>query len=316
MYNMSLENILKNQISIEDYFGIVDQLTDSLEKMQREDMQIVLDISRMSIKDGKLQFSIEMDDAIYELTRIKEFIKSMTFQCVFGTDEQCAAVTKFLKLIDTVSEVNFYRVVRQFCAEQLNLQTIEHAKPIQHQQANYNKQIHYMQNSADGETGVLSNSFWENLENQYNSQSVNDGRMGNASGFQNVRPSENLSDNEANGETGVLDPSFWQQISQGGSGRIHNNSGRLVHAKTGKVVVINKQNFWIGKGEVDLKIDKETVSRKHAQIIVKQNHYFISDNDSTNKTFVEGKEIPPKASIELFDGMHIKFANEEYVFQM
>ena len=31
---------------------------------------------------------------------------------------------------------------------------------------------------------------------------------------------------------------------------------------------------------------------------------------------VDGKEITPKASVELFNGMHVKFANEEYIFQL
>ncbi|MBO5986320.1 MAG: FHA domain-containing protein [Lachnospiraceae bacterium] len=122
------------------------------------------------------------------------------------------------------------------------------------------------------------------------------------------------------GETGVLDPNFWQQLqggaAQGAQGVQRCHSGRLVHAKTGNVTVINKENFWIGKGDVDLKIDKDTVSRKHAQILVRQNHYFITDNGSTNKTYLEGKELPPNASVELYNGMHVKFANEEYIFQL
>ena len=186
-----------------------------------------------------------------------------------------------------------------------------------------------VQGGNDGETGVLGDDFWKRLENQ--NQNLNQNQYESPAGYQNqyASPVESAGYGRyeaasANGETGVLDPDFWKKLSQGtsgagvsGAGVQRQATGRLVHAKTGNVVVINKENFWIGsRGDVDLQIDKDTVSRRHAQILVRQNHYFISDNDSTNKTFVEGKEIPPKASIELYDGMHVKFANEEYIFQL
>lgn len=294
MYNFPLKQVIRNQISVEDYFDIMYQILLSIEDSRREDVQVVLEASKMSVKDGKLQFDVERLDGVYELTEIKNFIKGITFDCIFEKNEDCTTVTKFLQMTDSVSEVNFFQVMIRYCETQLGIMDAQQG--VQENRAaaaNYSGRL--VQAGNEGETGVLDNDFWKRLENS-NQPKIS----------------------SANGETGVLDPDFWRKLSQNQPGGAAHGSptGRLVHARTGNVAVINKENFWIGKGDVDLKIDKDIVSRKHAQIIVRQNHYFIFDNDSTNKTYVDGKEIPPKASVELYDGTHVKFANEEYVFQI
>ncbi|MBR3469892.1 MAG: FHA domain-containing protein [Lachnospiraceae bacterium] len=352
MYNIPIEQIIGNQITVQDYFDLMLQLLEDLEETRNEGVQIVLATSRMRVRDGKLQREVDPDAQVREMADIKEFVRNMTFDCVFHPDENCAAVTKFLQTIDSVSEINFFNVMIQFCKEQLGLVTPMRspsgrlvsgrtAPAPAPAPAPY-------QGSNDGETGVLSDDFWQKFgqqtqaqpqtqyqqqpqyqqtqyqqtqyqqqyqqpENSYGNGYANSyGNQGGYSGYEAM--------GGTGGETGVLDPNFWQQIqggaSQGAQGAQRRNSGRLVHAKTGNVTVINKENFWIGKGDVDLKIDKDTVSRKHAQILVRQNHYFITDNGSTNKTYLEGKELPPNASVELYNGMHVKFANEEYIFQL
>lgn len=295
MYNFPLKQVIRNQISVGDYFDIMYQFLLSVEDSRREDMQMVLDASKMSVKDGKLQFDVERVDGVHELVEIKNFIKGITFDCIFEKTENCATVTKFLQMADSVSEVNFFPVMIRYCETQIGIvDTQQGAQESRVVPADSPGRL-VQTGGNDGETGVLDNDFWRRLEN------------GN--------PPEISS---ANGETGVLDPDFWRKLSQNqpSSATHASPTGRLIHTRTGNVTVINKENFWIGKGDVDLKIDKDTVSRKHAQIIVRQNHYFIFDNDSTNKTYVDGKEIPPKASVELYDGTHVTFAHEEYVFQI
>lgn len=127
-------------------------------------------------------------------------------------------------------------------------------------------------------------------------------------------------------ETGVLDQAYLQRaLNSSVSSRVTNTYQssatqkivQLVNTKNGSVTTINKDTFWIGKGaDCDLRILDETVSRKHATIIVKNEHYFICDNESTNKTFVNNKAIPAKASVEIFDGTKIKFSNIEFSFRI
>lgn len=126
-------------------------------------------------------------------------------------------------------------------------------------------------------------------------------------------------------ETGVLDPAYLQKaLHSNPSSRLYEPAQeqtqrclQLVNTKSGSITDIDKDLFWIGKGaDCDLRILDETVSRKHASIMCKNNHYFLCDNGSTNKTFVNNKEIPPKASVEIFDGARIKFSNVEFSFRI
>jgi hypothetical protein len=277
-HKISLETFVKRRIKAEDYFNIVYQLIRTMQSVQREGRQVVLDMSCLGMSGDRLRYSIAMEDGIYEIPAIREFIKQLAFQCIFEEGQQLVPVTQFLQTIDRVAEINFYPIVLQYCENQLHIPAGG-------------------TNPADGETGVLEEGFWENLESKYKKDTTL------------------IQENQTSGETEVLDTAYWQQLS-GASGQLRTAQARLVHSRTGKVTVVNKENFWIGKGEVDLKIDKDIVSRRHAQIIVRQNHYFISDNDSTNKTYVDSREIPAKASVEIFNGTHIKFANEEYIFQI
>ncbi len=160
-----------------------------------------------------------------------------------------------------------------------------------------------IQQPANDETGVLDISFWQNL-NSPNQAAYQEEVFGN-------------------GKTCVLDPAFWETaLKSTPSTRLEREPvqnrvyGRLVHVKTGQQTMIHRDYFWIGKEGVDLQIEKDVISRRHAVIVCQANHFFISDNDSTNKTYVDNKEIPPKATVEIFNGTRLKFANEEYIFQL
>ena len=58
------------------------------------------------------------------------------------------------------------------------------------------------------------------------------------------------------------------------------------------------------------------VSRIHADIIRKDDTFYIRDKGSTNGTFIDGVRIPPQEEIELFDGDEIKLANECFEFHL
>ncbi len=92
---------------------------------------------------------------------------------------------------------------------------------------------------------------------------------------------------------------------------------RLRRMKTGEEVSINKPVFRVGKeeGYVDYLIsDNPAVSRSHADIITRDGHYYIYDNNSTNKTYVNNIMIPSLRNVEIEEGSHIRMANEDFIF--
>ena len=53
----------------------------------------------------------------------------------------------------------------------------------------------------------------------------------------------------------------------------------------------------------------------HGYISVENGCYCITDNNSSNKTRVDGKTIPPNKPIPLKDGSMFSLANEEFLFR-
>lgn len=291
----SLKDYIKGHISVLSYFELVKQLVDMLKKVQGEGIQVVLDMDKMTLKNSQLQFQLITEESVYESARIKSFLKDFTFECIFSGEEDCTKVTEFLHFLDdTWNGVELLDIKRFITGGQpVNVPNQLNPYPAQM--------------PGDGETGVLDVSYWENLEKQYGGQA---GPSNQASYMGQAN----------NGETGVLDPSFWDTALNSTPsqrlGRVARTAPvpKLVHNASGRTVVINKASFWIGKDDVDLLIDKDVISRKHAEIIVRGNSYFIIDNNSTNKTYVDGKAIPGKATVEIFNGTKVKFVDEEYTF--
>jgi hypothetical protein len=82
---------------------------------------------------------------------------------------------------------------------------------------------------------------------------------------------------------------------------------------------INKPVFRIGKERsyVDYFVaNNNAISRIHADIITKNNYFFVKDENSTNGTYVNGNRLSPNEEVQVFDGDIITFANEEFEFHI
>lgn len=73
-------------------------------------------------------------------------------------------------------------------------------------------------------------------------------------------------------------------------------------------------NFLVGKkrDEVDGYIGRDTISRIHSRLFVRQERLFIADANSTNGTFVNEIAIAPGKDVEIFAGDRILFADVGY----
>jgi len=77
---------------------------------------------------------------------------------------------------------------------------------------------------------------------------------------------------------------------------------------------ITEESFLIGKkrDSIDGYIGRDTISRIHSRLVVREGHLFIADVNSTNGTFVNGVAIEPGKDVEIFQGDRILFADVEY----
>lgn len=92
---------------------------------------------------------------------------------------------------------------------------------------------------------------------------------------------------------------------------------KLTRRSNGEVILINKETFVIGKERARVNgciTGNKAVSRVHATIMLKPDGFYIVDNDSTNKTYINGSVIYPMNETKINSGDIIKLANEEFDF--
>ena len=93
----------------------------------------------------------------------------------------------------------------------------------------------------------------------------------------------------------------------------------LVRIKNNERIIVDKPVFRIGKEKsyVDYFIgDNRAISRSHANIISREDKYFVVDTNSTNHTYVNGQMIRSNMETEIVHGTKIRFANEDFEFNL
>jgi len=93
----------------------------------------------------------------------------------------------------------------------------------------------------------------------------------------------------------------------------------LLRKSNNEIIEINKTIFRIGRKQdvCDYVIaDNASISRNHADIILKNDQYYIIDNRSANKTFVNKSEIPPAKEILINYEDEIKLGTECFIFKI
>ena len=78
------------------------------------------------------------------------------------------------------------------------------------------------------------------------------------------------------------------------------NAGKRIHLTSGVVT--------LGRREVDVRIDDQYVSQRHAQITFDGDAYYVTDLGSRNKTVLNGCELTPQQPHRLNDGDRITVA--------
>lgn len=88
----------------------------------------------------------------------------------------------------------------------------------------------------------------------------------------------------------------------------------LVCEQTGEVVPLTKFPFYIGcaKEYADFVPAGEGVSRIHCCISKRENNYYLSDLNSTNGTYLNGKEVVPGKDVLLSANDEIRICSQEF----
>lgn len=117
------------------------------------------------------------------------------------------------------------------------------------------------------------------------------------------------------GETTLLDSGAGETTLLGDAG----STAYLIRKKNGEKIAITSQNFAIGKERRRVNYcisDNTSVSRYHAVITKKGSDYYITDQKSSNFTFVNGVQLSPYNETLLTDRSTIKLSDEEFEFHL
>ena len=93
---------------------------------------------------------------------------------------------------------------------------------------------------------------------------------------------------------------------------------KLKRKSSNEIINVNTSVFSIGKSESDnyyAITNNAAVSRKHAEIRLKNNQYYIVDCNSTNGVKINGKKIKPAVEYKIKSGDKIHLANEEFLVE-
>ena len=91
----------------------------------------------------------------------------------------------------------------------------------------------------------------------------------------------------------------------------------MIRLSNGEKIVVDSDVFNIGKAGKDNNYrisDNVAVSASHAEIVTRNGHYYVSDLDSLNYTYVNGDRIGSNIPKKLESGDIISFADEEFKF--
>ena len=93
----------------------------------------------------------------------------------------------------------------------------------------------------------------------------------------------------------------------------------LIRLHTGTAQPVDRLPYRLGKepSYADFCITgNAAVSRSHADIQQDEQGYWLTDNNSKNHTYVDGKRLVPGQPCQVFHGTHFFLANEEFVFEL
>ena len=91
----------------------------------------------------------------------------------------------------------------------------------------------------------------------------------------------------------------------------------LIRVSTQERIIITGNNFSIGRDyDMNYRIPENiSISKHHCSFVSTNGTWYVMDNKSSNKTYVDGKLIEPKQYVPLHDTSEIILANEKFIFR-
>jgi hypothetical protein len=259
------------------------------------------------------------------------FLSEFPYKLVFNKHEDNSYVGDYMQFFKSSSSLStnaIERFVLQLAGKSVN----KNHTPSSDISKNHNEQ----RNTASGDTGKIAYDPLRQNRNNRNEPNKNNickscnnsnsasSKFCNSCG-ETLNSSEYRPDYGANEEERSAGGTTVLGVSSPGTTVLGEYSGNdtvypfLLRERNKEKIFVDKPCFRIGKEKqyTDFFISGNTaISRGHADIITRNGQYFILDHNSTNKTRVDGRIIPPKQEYEIFPGTKLRLADEDFEFNI
>lgn len=326
---VSLAERLKKPIGKYDFLFIMEQIVDIFHKLNANSLtasHVVLDIRHVFINETTkevLFLYLPLEQAGEE-TDIFAFMESIIYSVISAQEEDMDYISRFVYFIKSLDAYDGEKIERFIKSEDKSVVSTIKRHDARKSGTMTGKAAapHNRYSGKDpAVTGLLDNNdarrFLDN--NDATGLLDSDGATGlldnnEATGLLDSDEATGLLDSDE--ATGLLadDDEATGLLQE----KVHGYPS-LCRLRNNEIIWLNKPVFRIGKENKysDYVVrDNDKVSRSHADIITRGNRYFIMDLNSTNRTFINGRQIPARQEVEVYNGDRLKLADEEFEFRI
>ena len=296
---MSLQRYLLKPIKRESFFSMIQQLIEIIKScgslaMRFENIEFETSYIFIDVKTSELRMIYWPLVNFQATTDITSLLNEICFRANLENDN--GLISEFHSFVKNAIPFSINSFERYISKQMENEKNAESAP-----KENLKKQIEKEAINKDNKIAYVPNY---NLNKS--DESIKDITKSSASMENAAKPSSNIKSMVYSEGTVFL-----------GIDASNTTNAYLIRSLNNQKVLIDKPIFVIGRSKElpDYSIlDNKGISRIHAKILIENNHYYIIDNNSTNKTSVNGMVLEPNQKFELLNRADIKFANEHFTF--
>ncbi len=300
----SIYSRLQRPISKHDFFLLIEQIVDNLQKLQKNKFSInnvIWNINYAFINEAtkELQLIYLPGSSLTYSSNVTGFLESIVYLSKPMPEPDTDYTSRFLYFLRNLKSFNPVGIENFIKKEEPNA-------------------VNAIKKHNVGSSGFMTDKQKDYLEHYYDEEPTGLLDEDEATGLLVEDEATGLLDEEA---TGLLDEETGLMEDENATGFLEESQlihfPTLLRVFTNETIQINKPVFRIGKEKsfVDYFVsNNNAVSRSHADIITRGQHYFVIDLNSKNKTFINGQPLPIQQECEIVNGNQLRLANEEFVF--
>lgn len=308
---VSLYERFKKPVTKRDFLFILEQIVVAVQKLQANNFSInglIMDFQNVYINEITKEVQFLYVPTVNDIQNMNliEFLETIAYSVKPAEEKDNEFVSRF---------IYYFRAIKPFDINKIEAFVTKEDRSV----------VNTIKKQNAGQSGFMTNKqqhYYEHYDNQEDTSDAeatglilqDEDATGLLSTEQDVKTTCLFNDEDE--ATGILVEDQDDEVT----GLLYDaHYPTLFRILTEECISINKPVFRLGKEKsyVDYFVTNNiAVSRSHADIITRNNRYFVKDLNSKNHTYINGEELPVHYEVEIHDGDLLKLGNEEFVFNM